>query len=41
MSWSSVTGLFDVHSMKRKRVDKANVLTEGQINASYNRQDDK
>jgi len=41
MSWSSVTGLFDVHSMNRKRVDKANVLTEGQINASYNRQDDK
>lgn len=41
MSWSGVTGLCEVRSMQRKRVDKANMLTEGQINSSYNRQDDK
>lgn len=38
MSWSSVTSMFEV---PRKRADKENMLTEGQMNTSNNGQDDK
>lgn len=41
MSWFSVTSMFEVHSMPRKRADKENMLTEGQMNTSNNGQDDK
>lgn len=41
MSWSSLTSMFEVHSMQRKRADKENMLTEGQMNTRSNGQDDK
>lgn len=37
MSRSSVTGMFEVHSMQRKSADKENMLTERQTQVTMDR----